>query len=102
MSISNPPAVAVIPNPYPSDGPGANYIVTRDLVADVVDYGQGLIDYPTLLAKREIKLGECLDLGQRLCGYRPCQHMYRHEWKAVYTTPEHKLTFGARQDVFRA
>jgi hypothetical protein len=24
--------------------------------------------------------------------YRACQHMYRHEWKVVYTTSERKLT----------
>ncbi|KAJ7850411.1 hypothetical protein B0H14DRAFT_3451975 [Mycena olivaceomarginata] len=61
MSISNLSAVTVILDPYPSDGHGANYIVTRDLVVDVVAYNQGLIDYPTLLARHEIKLGECLD-----------------------------------------
>jgi hypothetical protein len=80
------------PDPYPSDGPGVNYLVTRDLVDDVVAYEQGLIDHSTLLSQREIKLGESLDFGQRLCGYRSCQQMYRHDWKAIYTTPERKLT----------
>ncbi|KAJ7302571.1 hypothetical protein DFH08DRAFT_988982 [Mycena albidolilacea] len=41
-SLSNPVAVAAIPDPYPSDGPGLNYIVTRDLVADVAAYELGL------------------------------------------------------------
>ncbi|KAJ7702860.1 hypothetical protein B0H14DRAFT_3527146 [Mycena olivaceomarginata] len=88
-SLSNPVAIAAIPDPYPSDGPGLNYIVTRDLVAA---YELGFIDYPTLLARREIKLGECRDFKQRLCGYRACQRIYRHEWKAYCTTPERKLT----------
>ncbi|KAJ7789655.1 hypothetical protein B0H14DRAFT_3502770 [Mycena olivaceomarginata] len=73
MSLSNPVAVAEIPDPYPSDGPGLNYIVTRDLVADVAAYELGFIDYPTLLARCEIKLGECRDSKQRLCGYWACQ-----------------------------
>jgi hypothetical protein len=47
------------PDPYPSDGPGLNYIVTHDLVADVAAYELGFINYPTLLARHEIKLGEC-------------------------------------------
>jgi hypothetical protein len=76
------------PDPYPSDGPGVNYLVTRDLVA----YEQGLIDHTTLLSRRKIKLGESLDFGQRLCGYRPCQQLYRHEQKVIYTTPKRKLT----------
>ncbi|KAJ7762263.1 hypothetical protein B0H14DRAFT_2633947 [Mycena olivaceomarginata] len=97
-SLSNPLAVAAIPNPYTSDGPGVNYLVTRDLAADVTDYEQGLIDYSTLLARREIKLGECLDFGNRLCGYRPCQKKYRHRWRATYTTPERKLTEHLTQD----
>jgi hypothetical protein len=80
------------PDPYPSDGPGVNYLVTRDLVADFVAYEQGLINHTTLLSRREIKLGESLDFGQRLNGYRPCQQLYRHEWNAIYTTPERKLT----------
>ncbi|KAJ7121076.1 hypothetical protein C8R44DRAFT_877387 [Mycena epipterygia] len=88
----NPAAVAAIPDLYPSDGPGINYLVTRDLVADVDAYEQGLIDHQTLLAHREIKLGESGDFNQRLRGYVQCQQMYRHEWKAVYTTPECKLT----------
>ncbi|KAJ7856093.1 hypothetical protein B0H14DRAFT_3448653 [Mycena olivaceomarginata] len=58
-SLSDPVAVAAIPDPYPSDRPGLNYIVTRDLVADVATYELGFINYPTLLARREIKLGEC-------------------------------------------
>ncbi|KAJ7788542.1 hypothetical protein B0H14DRAFT_3504171 [Mycena olivaceomarginata] len=29
-SNSNPAAAAVIPDPYSSDGPGVNYLVTRD------------------------------------------------------------------------
>ncbi|KAJ7300982.1 hypothetical protein DFH08DRAFT_827953 [Mycena albidolilacea] len=101
-SSSNPVAVAAIPDPYPSDGPGLNYIVTRDLVADVAAYELGFIDYATLLARREIKLGECKDFGQRLCGYRACQQMYRHEWKAYYTTPERKLTEHLEQDETRS
>ncbi|KAJ7128013.1 hypothetical protein C8R44DRAFT_733402 [Mycena epipterygia] len=52
----------------------------------------GLIDHQTLLAHREIKLGESWDFDQRLRGYVQCQQMYRHEWKVVYTTPERKLT----------
>jgi hypothetical protein len=80
------------PDPYPSDGPGVNYLVTHDLVADLVAYEQGLIDHTTLLSQRKINLGESLDFGQRLCGYRPCQQLYRHELKVIYTTPERKLT----------
>ncbi|KAJ7669693.1 hypothetical protein B0H14DRAFT_2657768 [Mycena olivaceomarginata] len=87
----NPLAVTVSPDPYLSDGPGLNYLVTHNLVTDVVAYEQGFIDHPTLLARREIKLGESPDFGQRLCGYRPCKQMYRHEWKAVYTTREQHL-----------
>ncbi|KAJ7726029.1 hypothetical protein B0H14DRAFT_2641197 [Mycena olivaceomarginata] len=56
-SNSNPAVIAVIPDPYPSDGPGVNYLVTRDLVADVDDYEHGSIDYSTLIARREIKWG---------------------------------------------
>ncbi|KAJ7311781.1 hypothetical protein DFH08DRAFT_973864 [Mycena albidolilacea] len=51
----NPLAVVGIPDPYPSDGPGVNYLVTRDLFADFVAYEQGLIDHTTLLSRREIK-----------------------------------------------
>jgi hypothetical protein len=69
-------------------------------MADVTAYELGIIDYSTLLARREIKLGECRDFEQRLCGYRACQRMYRHEWKAYYTTPERKLT-GAYIVFFR-
>ncbi|KAJ7320708.1 hypothetical protein DFH08DRAFT_818967 [Mycena albidolilacea] len=94
-SNSNPAAAAVIvysPDPYPSDGPGVNYLVTRDLVVEVDDYEHGLIDYQTLIARREIKWGETQDFYQRQHGYTKCLSMYRHEWKAPYTTPERKLT----------
>ncbi|KAJ7871638.1 hypothetical protein B0H14DRAFT_2570649 [Mycena olivaceomarginata] len=47
------------PTLIPATGPGLNYIITRDLVADVAAYELGFIKYPTLLARREIKLGEC-------------------------------------------
>jgi hypothetical protein len=56
------------PDPYPSDGPGVNYIVTRDLVVDVEAYEQGLINHQILLSHREIKLGESKDLVQRRHG----------------------------------
>ncbi|KAJ7834324.1 hypothetical protein B0H14DRAFT_2590913 [Mycena olivaceomarginata] len=85
-STANPAAVAVItcsPDPCPSDGPGVNYLVTRDLVVVVDTHEHGLIDHQMLLARREIKWGETQYFDQR-------QH--RHEWKALYTTPEHKLT----------
>ncbi|KAJ7768036.1 hypothetical protein B0H14DRAFT_2632941 [Mycena olivaceomarginata] len=82
------------PDPYPSEGPGVNYFITRDLVA----YKQGLIDHTMLLSRRGIKLEENLDFGQRLCGYRPCQQLYRHEWKVIYTTPERKSTEHLVQD----
>ncbi|KAJ7804033.1 hypothetical protein B0H14DRAFT_2612850 [Mycena olivaceomarginata] len=100
-SNSNPAAAAVIvysPDPYPSDGPGVNYLVTRDLVVDVDDYEHGLIDYQTLIARREIKWGETQDFYQRQHGYTKCLSMYRHEWKAFYTTPERKLTEHLVQD----
>ncbi|KAJ7835332.1 hypothetical protein B0H14DRAFT_3871126 [Mycena olivaceomarginata] len=53
------------PDPYPSDGPGINYLITHDLVADVNAYERGLIDHQTLLARQEIKLGESTDFKQR-------------------------------------
>jgi hypothetical protein len=80
------------PDPYPSDGPGVNYLVTRDLVVDVDAYEHGVTDHQTLLARREIKWGESKDFDQRQQGYAKCLQMYRHEWKAIYTTPERKLT----------
>ncbi|KAJ7331463.1 hypothetical protein DFH08DRAFT_814770 [Mycena albidolilacea] len=89
----NPGAVAAIkPDPYSSDGPGVNYIVTRNLVVDVEAYEQGRIDKQMLLSRREIKMGESKDLVQRRHGYAKCQKLYRHDWKAMYTTPERKLT----------
>ncbi|KAJ7745620.1 hypothetical protein B0H14DRAFT_2637096 [Mycena olivaceomarginata] len=94
----NPAAVAAIPDPYPSDGPGVNYIVTRDLFGDFEAYEQGLIDHQILLSHREIKMGESKDLVQRKQGYARCQRRYRHEWKAMYTTPERKLTEHLVQD----
>jgi hypothetical protein len=51
------------PDPYPSDGPGVNYLVTCDLVADVDDYVQGIIDHQTLIAHRAIKMGESKDFA---------------------------------------
>ncbi|KAJ7801012.1 hypothetical protein B0H14DRAFT_2615702 [Mycena olivaceomarginata] len=98
----NPVAVAVIPDPYPSDGPGVNYIVTRDLVADVAAYEQGQIDQQTLLSRREIKMGESKDFFRRRHGYAECQRRYRHECKAMYTTPERKLTEHLVQDETRS
>jgi hypothetical protein len=86
------------PDPYPSDRPGVNYIVTRDLVVDVEGYEQGLIDHQILLSW-EIKLGESKDLVQRRHGYVQCQRRYRHEWKVMYTTPEHKLMGEFSPDV---
>ncbi|KAJ7760757.1 hypothetical protein B0H14DRAFT_3511064 [Mycena olivaceomarginata] len=100
-SLLNPGAVAIMPDPYPSDGVGVNYLVTRDLVTDVVAHEQGLLDDQGLLSRREIKLGESQDFDQRLPGYRACQHMYRHEWKVVYTTSERKLTEHLVQDETR-
>ncbi|KAJ7304799.1 hypothetical protein DFH08DRAFT_976576 [Mycena albidolilacea] len=90
------------PDPYPSDGPGVNYIVTRDLVADVDAYEQGQIDRQTLLSRREIKMGESKDFFRRRHGYAKCQRRYRHEWKAMYTTPERKLTEHLVQDETRS
>ncbi|KAJ7824591.1 hypothetical protein B0H14DRAFT_2597125 [Mycena olivaceomarginata] len=49
----NPGAVAAIPDLYPSDGPGINYLITRDLVADVDAVVQREIDKPGLLATTE-------------------------------------------------
>ncbi|KAJ7888911.1 hypothetical protein B0H14DRAFT_2562066 [Mycena olivaceomarginata] len=86
------------PDPYPSDGARVNYLVTRDPVTDIVE---GLLDYQGLLARREIKPGESQDFDQCLPGYRLCQQMYRHEWKAVYTTSERKLTEHLVQDETR-
>ncbi|KAJ7301297.1 hypothetical protein DFH08DRAFT_978928 [Mycena albidolilacea] len=100
-SILNPGAVALLPDPYPSNGAGVNYLVTRDLVTDVAAHEQGLLDDQGLLSRREIKLGESQDFDQRLPGYRACQHMYRHEWKVVYTTSERKLTEHLVQDETR-
>ncbi|KAJ7741616.1 hypothetical protein B0H14DRAFT_2637823 [Mycena olivaceomarginata] len=90
-SLVNSVAVAILPDPYPSDGARVNYLITRDPVTDIVE---GLLDYQGLLARREIKPGESQDFifDQCLPGYRLCQQMYRHEWKAVYTTSERKLT----------
>ncbi|KAJ7301288.1 hypothetical protein DFH08DRAFT_827695 [Mycena albidolilacea] len=100
-SLLNPGAVALLPDPYPSDGAGVNYLVTRDLVTDVAAHEQGLLDDQGLLSRREIKLGESQDFDQCLPGYRACQHMYRHEWKVVYTTSERKLTEHLVQDETR-
>ncbi|KAJ7312768.1 hypothetical protein DFH08DRAFT_821930 [Mycena albidolilacea] len=61
-------AVAAIPDPYPSNGPGVKHIVTRDLVVDVEAYEQGRIDKQMLLSHREIKMGESKDLVQRRHG----------------------------------
>ncbi|KAJ7861727.1 hypothetical protein B0H14DRAFT_2575853 [Mycena olivaceomarginata] len=100
-SHTNPAPIAVIlpsPDPYPSDGPSVNYLVTRDLVADVDAYAQGIIYYQSLIVHREIKLGESRDFEQHQHRYGQCQHLYRHEWKALYTTPEHKLTEHLVQD----
>ncbi|KAJ7768041.1 hypothetical protein B0H14DRAFT_3591830 [Mycena olivaceomarginata] len=104
-STANPAAVAAIacsPDPYPSDGPGVNYLVTRDLVDDVDAYEHGVIDHQTLIACREIKWRETQDFDRRQHGYAKCQHKYRHEWKVLYSTPERKLTaFGARRHALR-
>ncbi|KAJ7323808.1 hypothetical protein DFH08DRAFT_1028562 [Mycena albidolilacea] len=97
-SLVNSVAVAILPDPYPSDRARINYLVTRDPVTDIVE---GLLDYQGLLARREIKPGESQDFDQCLPGYRPCQQMYRHEWKAVYTTSERKLTEHLVQDEMR-
>ncbi|KAJ7301073.1 hypothetical protein DFH08DRAFT_827852 [Mycena albidolilacea] len=77
-SHTNPAAVTVIlpsPDPYPSDGPGVNYLVTCDLVADVDAYTQGIIDYQTLIMHKEIKLGESKDFEQHQHRYAQCQHL---------------------------
>ncbi|KAJ7840195.1 hypothetical protein B0H14DRAFT_3140548 [Mycena olivaceomarginata] len=76
-------------------------LVTRNLVTDVVAHEQGLLDDQGLLSRGEIKLGGSQDFDQCLPGYRACQQMYRHEWKAVYTTSERKLTEHLVQDETR-
>ncbi|KAJ7834533.1 hypothetical protein B0H14DRAFT_2590812 [Mycena olivaceomarginata] len=99
-SNTNPAAIAVIVcslDPYPSDRPRVNYVVTRNLV-DVDAYEHGVIDYQTLIVRQEIKWGETRDFNQRQHSYVKCQYMYRHESKAFYTTPERKLTEHLMQD----
>ncbi|KAJ7799903.1 hypothetical protein B0H14DRAFT_3491123 [Mycena olivaceomarginata] len=77
-------------------------LVNPVAVAILTDIVEGLLDYQGLLARREIKPGESpKDFDQCLPGYRPCQQMYRHEWKAVYTTSERKLTEHLVQDETR-
>ncbi|KAJ7729890.1 hypothetical protein B0H14DRAFT_2640348 [Mycena olivaceomarginata] len=89
------------PDLYPSDGAGVNYLVTRNLVTVVVAHEQGLLDDQGLLSRREIKLRESQDFDQCLPGYTACQQMYRHKWKAVYTTSERKFTEHLMQDETR-
>ncbi|KAJ7788374.1 hypothetical protein B0H14DRAFT_2628339 [Mycena olivaceomarginata] len=100
-SLVNSVAVTILasaPIRIPATGPASTTLVTRDPVTDIVE---GLLDYQGLLARREIKPGESQDFDQCLPGYRPCQQMYRHEWKAVYTTSERKLTEHLVQDETR-
>ncbi|KAJ7881529.1 hypothetical protein B0H14DRAFT_2565761 [Mycena olivaceomarginata] len=92
--------IAAIPNPYPSDGPGLNYIVTHDLALPPMNWASSTTRLYSQGAKS--KLGECRDFEQHLCGYRVCQRMYRHKWKAYCTTPERKLMEHLVQDKMRS
>jgi hypothetical protein len=54
-------AQRVQPRPISQQQARVNYLVNRDLVVDVDAYEHGLIDYPTLIVRREIKWGETQD-----------------------------------------
>jgi hypothetical protein len=82
----------VQPGPVSQRWPSVNYLVTHDLVVDIDTHEHGLINHQTLFARREIKWGKPNILISIKHGYAKCQYMYRHEWKALYTIPEHKLT----------
>jgi hypothetical protein len=95
-------SIYLVPLSYPSDGPSVNYLVTHNLVVNVDAYKQGLIDYQTLLTQWEIKLGESQDFDWCQHGYALCQQLYRHKWKAVYTTSCCHCSLGSIQLVARA
>ncbi|KAJ7861123.1 hypothetical protein B0H14DRAFT_2576265 [Mycena olivaceomarginata] len=63
-SLSNPVAIAAIPDPYPSDRPGLNYIVTHDLALPPTNwassttrlYSQALVRVPGVPADVQARM----------------------------------------------